>query len=97
MTGKLSPKQKDYPAYVDVYPENQRGIHAIRVLDGKKDFIASFHRKTGELEWVSEPLVASTSFVVANDYLVAARGFPGDKSAMYVLFKDDIVEQAWRD
>ncbi len=38
VSGKLSPKQKDFPAYVDVYPENQRGIHAIRVLDGKKDF-----------------------------------------------------------
>lgn len=36
--GKNSPKQKDFPAYVDVYPENQRGVHAIRVLDGKKDF-----------------------------------------------------------
>ncbi len=33
-----SPKQKDFPAYVDSGSENPRGIHAIRVLDGKKEF-----------------------------------------------------------
>ena len=33
-----SPKQKDFPAYVDSGSENPRGIHAIRVLDGKKGF-----------------------------------------------------------
>ncbi|HWI20263.1 MAG TPA: penicillin acylase family protein [Vicinamibacterales bacterium] len=33
-----SPKQKDYPAYVDSGSENPRGVHAIRVLDGKKGF-----------------------------------------------------------
>jgi acyl-homoserine-lactone acylase len=33
-----SPKAKDYPAYMENYPENYRGIHAIEVLDGKKDF-----------------------------------------------------------
>lgn len=36
--GPHSPKQKDYPAYVDSGSENPRGVHAIRVLDGKKDF-----------------------------------------------------------
>jgi acyl-homoserine-lactone acylase len=33
-----SPKQKDYPRYVESGTENPRGIHAIRVLGGKKDF-----------------------------------------------------------
>ena len=33
-----SPKQKDFPAYVDSGSENPRGIHAIRVLEGKKGF-----------------------------------------------------------
>ena len=36
--GANSPKQKDYPAYVDSGTENPRGVHAIRVLDGKKGF-----------------------------------------------------------
>ena len=33
-----SPKQKDFPAYVDSGSENPRGIHAIKVLEGKKGF-----------------------------------------------------------
>ena len=36
--GANSPKQKDFPAYVDPGSENPRGVHAIRVLDGKKGF-----------------------------------------------------------
>lgn len=36
--GPYSPKVKDYPAYMSVYPENPRGIHAVRVLENKKDF-----------------------------------------------------------
>jgi acyl-homoserine-lactone acylase len=35
---KHSPKAKDYPPYMENYPENYRGIHAIEVLEGKKDF-----------------------------------------------------------
>lgn len=36
--GPESPKQRDYPRYVETGTENPRGVHAIRVLDGKKDF-----------------------------------------------------------
>ena len=36
--GKNSPKQSAFPAYVDSGSENPRGIHAIKVLDGKKGF-----------------------------------------------------------
>jgi acyl-homoserine-lactone acylase len=36
--GPHSPKSRDFPAYVDAGSENPRGIHAIRVLDGKKGF-----------------------------------------------------------
>ncbi len=36
--GPNSPKQQDYPRYVESGTENPRGIHAIRVLSGKKDF-----------------------------------------------------------
>jgi acyl-homoserine-lactone acylase len=35
---KYSPKPEDYPSYMENFPENYRGIHAIKVLDGKKDF-----------------------------------------------------------
>jgi acyl-homoserine-lactone acylase len=37
--GADSPKQKDFPAYVETFPENARGLHAIRVLENKKDFM----------------------------------------------------------
>ncbi|MSR07355.1 MAG: acylase [Gemmatimonadetes bacterium] len=36
--GPNSPKQSTYPRYMQTGGENPRGIHAIRVLTGKKDF-----------------------------------------------------------
>src|SRR5215510_6610548 len=36
--GPSSPKKADYPAYVDWGEESARGLHAVRVLQGKKDF-----------------------------------------------------------
>ena len=36
--GPNSPKKTDYPAYVDRGGENPRGIHAVMVLENKKDF-----------------------------------------------------------
>lgn len=36
--GPNSPKKRDYPAYMETYPENPRGVHAMMVLKDKKDF-----------------------------------------------------------
>jgi len=36
--GPSSPKKADYPAYVDSGVESARGLHAVRVLQDKKDF-----------------------------------------------------------
>jgi acyl-homoserine-lactone acylase len=36
--GPFSPKALDYPRYMDVFGENPRGIHAIRVLSERADF-----------------------------------------------------------
>lgn len=36
--GKYSPRARDYPAYMSMNPENPRGIHAVRVLQGQRDF-----------------------------------------------------------
>ena len=36
--GPDSPKQAHYPAYVETGTESARGLHAIRVLENKKDF-----------------------------------------------------------
>ena len=36
--GEFSPRPEDYPRYMANNPENPRGIHAIRVLEGSTDF-----------------------------------------------------------
>jgi len=36
--GKDSPKQADFPRYMDTFGENPRGLHAIRVLTGQSGF-----------------------------------------------------------
>ncbi|TRX54963.1 penicillin acylase family protein [Thalassomonas sp. M1454] len=36
--GETSPKQDDFPSYMATFPENYRGINAIKVLKNKKDF-----------------------------------------------------------
>ena len=36
--GASSPKREDYPSYVETGGETARGLHAIRVLENKKDF-----------------------------------------------------------
>jgi acyl-homoserine-lactone acylase len=36
--GPSSPKKADYPAYVENGGESARGLHAVRVLESKKDF-----------------------------------------------------------
>lgn len=37
-SGPSSPKKSDYPVYVESGTESARGLHAIRVLENKKDF-----------------------------------------------------------
>ena len=36
--GEHSPRPEDYPVYMANNPENPRGIHAVRVLEGRTDF-----------------------------------------------------------
>lgn len=38
VSGGSSPRREDYPAYMDTFGENARGLHAIRVLEGRTDF-----------------------------------------------------------
>ncbi len=39
--GPYSPKQADYPRYMDTFGENPRGLHATRLLAGAKDWTLS--------------------------------------------------------
>jgi acyl-homoserine-lactone acylase len=45
--GPSSPKKADYPAYVDWGEETARGLHAVRVLQGKKRFHPRFADRGG--------------------------------------------------
>lgn len=36
--GEYSPRAEDYPPYMANNPENPRGVHAVRVLQGRSDF-----------------------------------------------------------
>src|ERR1017187_4267266 len=59
--GESSPKKEDYPAYVEQGGESARGLHAIRVLENKKDFtldslIAAAY--DSYLTWFEKPIPA---------------------------------------
>jgi acyl-homoserine lactone acylase PvdQ len=59
--GPSSPKKADYPPYVDWGEENARGLHAVRVLQGKKGFtldslIAAAY--DSYLTWFEKPIPA---------------------------------------
>jgi acyl-homoserine lactone acylase PvdQ len=59
--GPSSPKKEDYPVYVENGGESARGLHAIRVLENKKDFtldslIAAAY--DSYLTWFEKPLPA---------------------------------------
>jgi acyl-homoserine-lactone acylase len=59
--GPSSPKRADYPAYVENGGESARGLHAIRVLENKKDFtldslIAAAY--DSYLPWFEKPMPA---------------------------------------
>jgi acyl-homoserine lactone acylase PvdQ len=59
--GPDSPKREDYPKYVENGGESARGLHAIRVLEGRKDFTvdsliaAAFD---SYLTWFEKPMPA---------------------------------------
>jgi acyl-homoserine-lactone acylase len=71
--GPDSPKQKNFPPYVDVYEENPRGVHAIRVLSGKKDFTlqgligAAFDSYQPSFALLIPPLVRDWDRLPASD------------------------------
>ncbi len=59
--GPSSPKKQDYPAYVEQGGESARGLHAVRVLENKKDFtLDSLMRAAYDsyLPWFQKPVPA---------------------------------------
>jgi acyl-homoserine-lactone acylase len=75
--GSSSPKKSDYPVYVDNGVESARGLHAIRVLQNKKDFTVDTLISAAYdsyLTWFEKPipaLVKAWNQAPANDPLKA--------------------------
>ena len=59
--GPSSPKKQDYPAYVEQGGESARGLHAVRVLQNKKDFAVDSligAAYDSYLTWFAKPIPA---------------------------------------
>ncbi|HEU4420423.1 MAG TPA: penicillin acylase family protein, partial [Planctomycetota bacterium] len=50
--GPDSPAPKDYPRYMETFPENARGLHAIAVLSDRKDFTLATLRDAAYDSWL---------------------------------------------
>ncbi len=49
--GPDSPKRERFPRYMEMYGENQRGVHAMRVLGARKDFTLETLRDAAYDSW----------------------------------------------
>jgi len=80
--GPHSPKAADYPRYVDAGSENPRGINAMRLLDGRKDFTL-------------DGLIATAygNDLPAFDALIPALGRAWDRAPASDPFKAGLREQ----
>jgi acyl-homoserine-lactone acylase len=73
--GPHSPKRSDYPAYVDAGSENARGLHAIRVLENRRDFTipslieAAYDEYLTAFEVMLPPLLRDYDALPATDPL----------------------------
>lgn len=78
--GPDSPKQESYPRYMDTAGENPRGVHAARLLTGRKDFTldsliaAAFDSYLPAFADLIPPLVASYDGLAMSDPLKAKLG-----------------------
>ena len=76
--GEFSPKKEDYPLYMSNNRENHRGLHAIKVLEGKKDFTidsliaAAYDSYLPAFEELIPPLVAAYDATADSNPLKAS-------------------------
>jgi acyl-homoserine-lactone acylase len=70
--GANSPKQSDFAAYVDRGDENPRGIHAIRVLQNKKDFTLESLIAAGFDSYLTEFEILIPTLLAAYDQTPAS-------------------------
>jgi acyl-homoserine-lactone acylase len=80
--GPESPKQADFPRYVETFGENPRGVHAVQVLKDKSDFTLS-----------SLIAAAYDRHLTAFDPLLAALFADYDKTAKNSPHRAKLAEQ----
>jgi acyl-homoserine-lactone acylase len=85
--GANSPKKADFPAYVERNGENQRGIHAIRVLDDKKDFTLESLIAAAFDSYLTEFDVTIPPLLKAYDQTPAANPLKGKVSEQIALLR----------
>ena len=80
--GPYSPRREDFPAYMDDAGESPRGLHAIRVLEGRKDFAperlrdAAFDRYLPAFAQLVPTLLAAYEAAGGGDSLKAGLAEP---------------------
>ncbi|MFZ4874223.1 acylase [Janthinobacterium sp. Mn2066] len=71
--GANSPRQQDYPAYMSVYGENARGLHAVKVFQNRTGFTldsliaAAYDSELTAFESLLPPLFAAWDALPADD------------------------------
>lgn len=70
--GPHSPKKESYPAYVDAGAENPRGVHAIRVLQNRKDFTPESLIAAGYDSYLTEFEILIPALINAYDHMRAS-------------------------
>jgi acyl-homoserine-lactone acylase len=86
--GPYSPKKADYPAYVDNGSESARGLHAIRVLQNKKDFSLDSLIAAAFDSYLTAFAADIPELVKAYDALPAASPLRAKVSAQVAVLRD---------
>jgi acyl-homoserine-lactone acylase len=86
--GPTSPKKKDFPAYVERGDENPRGIHAIRVLEKKKDFTLDSLVSAAYDSYLPEFELLIPQLVKAYDQAPASSPFKAKLADQIKLLRD---------
>jgi acyl-homoserine lactone acylase PvdQ len=86
--GPNSPKKADFPVYVERNDENPRGIHAIRVLEKKKDFTLDSLIAAAYDSYLTEFDILIPSLLKAYDQTPAANPLKAKLADQIKLLRD---------
>lgn len=85
--GASSPRQRDFPSYVERNTENPRGVHAIRVLENTKDFTMESLKAAAFDSYLTELAVLIPKLVDAYDRIPSANPLKAKLSEQIALLR----------